>query len=61
MVQKRMEERLNVIDQELVGICMDVLKLIVIEETITTLVKNVERLSIQVEEQQCKIEEFESY
>lgn len=61
MVQKRMEERLNVIDQELVGICMDVLKLTVIEETITTLVKNVERLSIQVEEQQCKIEEFESY
>ena len=57
-IQKWMEERLNGIDQELAGICMNVLKLLAIEEKLRSLARCVERLSIQMEDntsQQMKL------
>lgn len=51
MTQKRIEDRLEALDQEFFGWKADIQKLLTIEESIATLAKIVERLSSQVNKQ----------
>lgn len=51
MVQKRIKERLDAKDHEIACTRPDIQKLPAIKETLASLAKSVERLSVQAEEQ----------
>lgn len=61
MAQKRFEERLEANDKEIEDIKMSLQKLPLMDETLTSLAKNIERLTIQAEKQQQVSNEMQKF